>query len=163
MMGLDDPIVMEFIRRAMVARLATLSRNGRAHVNPLYFAYFDGRLYLGTSDRTLAALNVVANPQATILLDLERDATDQRVLRLHGNATVRKDPDLERRYLRRNVYKYFAKWRGIRNTVANARRLPVMHRYHASGWKGKACVIEFTPESAELLSNPARVSGTVSE
>ena len=76
-------------------------RNGRPH--PLYFNSFVGRLYLGTSERTLAACNVVANPHTTILLNLERNATDQ------------------------------------------------------------TCVIELTPESAELPSNPARVSATVSE
>jgi general stress protein 26 len=52
----DDPAVADILRHAKVARIATVSRNGRPHVNPLYFVTGRGKIYLGTVDRTLAAL-----------------------------------------------------------------------------------------------------------
>ena len=159
-MSLDDPVVAEILARAMVARIATLSRNGRPNVNPLYFVRDDGRIYLGTSDRTLAALNVRADPRVSILFNDERNPSDTRVLRVRGRASVRSEPGLEKWYVRRVVRKYFMSWSGLRNTVANARLLPLMHRYHASGWKGRACVLEAIPERAELVAAPtAAVSG----
>ena len=44
MMNPDDPAVVDILRRAMVARIATVSRNGRPHINPLYFIYRDGTI-----------------------------------------------------------------------------------------------------------------------
>src|ERR1700757_1213668 len=106
MMHLDDPAVVEILRRAMVARIATVSRNGRPHVNPLYFVCGNGKIYLGTVDRTLAALNVKANPRVTILFEVESEPNDRRVLRIHGSAVVHTDARLCRWYRRRDLRKY---------------------------------------------------------
>lgn len=89
----DDPVVMDFLRRAMVARIATVSRNGRPHVNPLYFVCGNGKIYLGTTDRTLAALNVKANPRVTILFDIESEPDDRRILRIQGMRRCAPTPD----------------------------------------------------------------------
>jgi general stress protein 26 len=78
----------------MVARIATGSRNGRPHVNPLYFVCRNGKIYLGTVDRTLAALNVKADPRVTNLFNIEREPNDRRVLRIRGRAKVRTDSRL---------------------------------------------------------------------
>jgi general stress protein 26 len=155
-MAPDDPAVVDILRRAMVARIATLSRNGRPHINPLYFVYARGRILLGTSDRTLAALNVKANPRASILFNVEKERSDRRVLRIHGRGMVRTDAGLYRWYVRGDVRKYFMSWAGIRNTVVHGRLLPLMRRYLSSGEKGKPCVLEIIPERAELLPAPNR-------
>jgi hypothetical protein len=141
----------------MVARIATLSRNRRPHINPLYFVYLDGRIYLGTSDRTLAALNVKANPRVTILFNVERKPTDRRVLRIRGRAKVCKNSGLRLSYLRRDARKYFMSWGGIRNTLAHARLLPLLRRYLSSGEKGQHCLLEVIPEQAELLTAPEKI------
>lgn len=154
MMNPDDPVVVDILRRAMVARIATVSRNGRPHVNPLYFVCGNGKIYLGTTDRTLAALNVKANPRVTILFNIEREPNDRRVLRIHGSAIVRTDARLSRWYIPRDVRKYFMSRRGLGNTLAHARLLPVLRRYVSSGEKGKACVLEVRSEGAELLIAP---------
>ena len=157
MMNADDPAVVDILRRAMVARIVTVSRKGRPHVNPLYFVCGDGRIYLGTSDRTLAALNVKANPRVMILLNVEREPSDRRVLRIRGRATVRTDSGLRRWYVRRDVWKYFMSWRGLGNALVHARLLFVVRRYLSSGAKGKACVLEVLPEEAELLTAPKQI------
>ena len=77
-MNPDDLAVADVLRRARVARIATVSRNGRPHVNPLYFVMGNGKIYLGTVDRTLAALNVKADPRVTILFNIEREPGDSQ-------------------------------------------------------------------------------------
>jgi general stress protein 26 len=154
MMNPDDPAVLDILRRAMVARIATISRNGRPHVNPLYFVYGNGKIYLGTTDRTLAALNVKSNPRVTILFNVESEPNDTRVLRIRGVAIVRTDSRLCRWYVIRDVRKYFMSRRGLGNALVHARLLPVVRRFVSSGEKGKECVLEVRPEEAELLTAP---------
>jgi general stress protein 26 len=153
-MNPDDPPVADILRRAMVARIATISRSGRPHVNPLYFLCGNGKIYLGTVDRTLAALNVKADPRVTILFNIESEPNDPRVLRIHGSAVVRTDSRLCRWYAIRDMRKYFMSRRGLGNTLAHARLLPVVRRFLSSGEKGKMCVLEVRPEDAELLTAP---------
>jgi general stress protein 26 len=150
-MKADSPDVVRILRRAMVARIATLSRNRRPHVNPLYFVYLDGRVQLGTVVRTLAALNVRATPQVTILFNDERRPSDRRVLRLRGRATVSTDPEVGRAYRRGIVRKYFLNWRGLAHVLIHTRSLSLMQRYHATHGKGEACVIDVVAGEAELL------------
>ena len=151
-MRADDPQAVDILRKAMVARIATLSRNRRPNINPLYFVYDNGRIYLGTSDRTLAALNAKAHPQVTILFNVDREPNDRRILRVRGDVTVRTDDRLCRWYIRRTVAKYFLNWSGLWNTLSHARLLSVMRRYLSSGEKGKQCVLECRPGQAELVT-----------
>lgn len=150
-MSPDEPAVLDILEHSMVARITTLSRNGRPNINPLYFVHVHGHIHLGTSDRTLAARNARACPRVTVLFEIERDPADERLLRVHGRATVETDAALQRRYVRRVTRKYFATASGLAHTLAHARLLPLMHRYHASGWKGAACVIDVVPERVEIL------------
>jgi general stress protein 26 len=158
-MNFDDPAVADILRRAMVARIATISRNGRPHVNPLYFVCGNGKIYLGTMDRTLAALNVKANPRVTILFDIEGEPNDRRVLRIRGSAIVRTDPRLCRWYIRHDYRKYIMTRRGLANALAHARLLPAVRRFVSSGEKGNECVLEVRSDVAEILTTaPAPVS-----
>ncbi len=153
-MNPDDPMVVDVLRRARVARIATVSRNGRPHVNPLYFVLGSGKIYLGTVDRTLAALNVRADRRVTILFNVEHDPDDSRVLRICGSAEVRTDPKVCRWYVIRDVQKYFMNRRGLWNVLTHARLIPAVHSFISSGEKGKECVIEVRPEEAEFLPKP---------
>lgn len=153
-MNLDDPVMAEILGRAMVARIATVSSNGRPHVNPLYFVCGKGRIHLGTTDRTLAARNVSANRRVTLLFNVEREPDDLRILRIDGNAVVRTDMAASRWYIVRDLRKYIFSRRGLVNTLAHTRLLPLVGRFVSSGEKGRACVLEVDPSSAELLTAP---------
>ncbi len=153
-MNADDPAVLDVMRRSMVARIATLSRNGRPSINPLYFVYLNGRIWLGTSDWTLAARNVQTDPRVSILFEVEQDRSPHRVLRISGRASVRTERKVQRSYDLRVARKYLLTPGGIRNALAHMRQLPPMHNYHAqSAEKGQSCVIEVTPEQAEFLND----------
>jgi hypothetical protein len=132
-MKVDDPAVLDVLRRCMVARIATLSSNGRPSVNPLYFIYLNGHIWLGTADWTLAARNVKADPRVSVL------NTDLQVWRLNERLTA---------------CKYILTPGGLRNYLTHFRLLLPMHYYHAqSAEKGRTCVIDLIPEHAEFLDN----------
>jgi hypothetical protein len=159
-MRTDDPSVRDVLRRSMLARIATLSRNGRPSITPIYFVLVNGRIWLGTSDWTLAARDVKADPRVSVLFNVERNPNDRRVLRITGRAIVRTDPEVQRTYNLRVALKASLTPGGIRNNLANRSLLPLMHRYHAqSAEKGRACVIDVTPEGAEFLENPQIETG----
>jgi general stress protein 26 len=156
-MKADDPAVLDVVRRSMVARIATLSRNGRPSINPLYFVYLNGQIWLGTVDWTLAARNVKADPRVSVLFEVEQDPSDKRVLRISGRASVRTDQKAQRSYNLRTARKYLLTPGGIRNALAHMRQLRPMHNYHAqSAEKGQPCIIEVTPEQAEFLNDDQR-------
>jgi hypothetical protein len=153
-MNVEHPLVLNILRRSMVARIATLSRTGRPSVNPLYFLYHDGLIWLGTADWTLAARNVQANPEVCVLLELEQDAPIHHTLRLSGKARLREDAESVRSYSLGAVRKYVLTIGGLRNALAHFGQLRLQHEYRAqSKQKGRTCVIEFTPDRVELLSN----------
>ena len=45
-MNNDDPTMLKVLRQSMVARIASLSSKGRPSINPLYFVYVNGRIWL---------------------------------------------------------------------------------------------------------------------
>jgi nitroimidazol reductase NimA-like FMN-containing flavoprotein (pyridoxamine 5'-phosphate oxidase superfamily) len=153
-MKADDPAVLDILQRSMVARIATLSRNGRPSINPLYFVYLNGHIWLGTVEWTLAARNVKADPRVSVLLEVEQDRSSHRVLRISGQARVRTERKVQRSYALRVARKYLLTPGGIRHYLAHMRQLKLQHNYHAqAAEKGRPCVIEVTPEQAELLSS----------
>lgn len=156
-MKADDPVVLDLLRRSMVARIATLSRNGRPSVNPLYFIYLNGEIWLGTPEWTLAARNVKANPRVSLLFNVEQDPEDHRILRIHGQARVRTDKEALRSYSLPVVRKYILTPGGVYNWLTHPRQLWLRRYYTAqSHEKGLTGVIVVEPEVIELLTDNGR-------
>lgn len=154
-MKIDDPAIIDFIRRSMVVRIATLSRNNRPSINPLYFVYHNGHIWLGTVDWTLAARNAAANPRVSLLFTQERNPQDKRILRVKGRAVVTTDAAIQRAYVLRVAFKYSLSPGGLRDSLLNLDKGRLLRRYHQqNAAKGKACVIDVTPEEAEFLDLP---------
>jgi hypothetical protein len=157
-MRLDDPAVTDMLHRAMVARIATLSSHGRPNVNPLYFVHHRSQIWLGTADWTLAARNVRFDPRVSLLFNLEQGSfaggwTDQRVLRINGRAHVRTDSAIIRPYNLRVAIKYLLPPGAILNRLAHFRQAMLHSNYRAqNAAKGVPCVIEVTPDTAELIA-----------
>ena len=153
-MSINDPDVRAFLRRAMVARIATLARSGRPSITPLYFNCVDGHIWLGTSSWTLAAREVSADPRVSVLFQHERNRHDHRILRVTGTATVRMDEAALRRRNRLMAFKYVLTPGGLLNHILNLHLSQVVRRYRAqSDQKGPGCVIDVTPERVEFLAD----------
>jgi hypothetical protein len=148
----DDPAVIDILQRSMVARIATQSRDGRPSITPLYFVHQNGCIRLGTAEWTRAARQVTADAQVSLLFDVERDPRNRQVVRISGRARVRTDRQAQRSYALRAARKYVLTPGAIRDTLAHMWLLPVRRRYRAqSAEKGRSCVIDVTPEHAEVL------------
>jgi general stress protein 26 len=153
-MKTDDRVALDIMRRCMVARIATLSRNGRPTINPLYFVYLNGRIWLGTPDWTLAVRNVKADPRVSVLFEAEQDPRDRRVLRIHGRASIRADQKVLRSYNLRVARRYILTPGGIYNALTHLQQLSLRRYYIAqNAEKGRSCVIEVIPEQVELLAS----------
>ena len=149
----DDPVVRNILRRSMVAHIATLSRSGRPSVNPLYFIYLNGKIWLGTPEWTLAARNVKADPRVCVLFNVEQDPADRRVLHIIGQARVRTDAEALRSYNPPMARKYVLTPGGIYNWLTQPRQLWLRRYYIAqSAQKGPAGVIEVTPELVKIIA-----------
>lgn len=149
-MTLDDPEVHDFLACSMVARVATLSPKGRPHMTPLWFTYDQGRIYMTSRDGSPAARNITAHPAVVLLFDAERGPRWDRVLRIQGHATFRKERGLLRLVVRRESRRYWFSASGLRHLLSHLRKLPVIARYYAER-RGDAGVIEVVPERAEFL------------
>jgi|WetSurMetagenome_2_1015567.scaffolds.fasta_scaffold296220_2 hypothetical protein len=151
-MDAEHPEVRNLLRRCMVARIATLSSNRRPSVNPLYFTVINSRIYLVTADWTLAARNVRANPQVSVLFEREGDEAARWMLRVTGQAQVRTDASVMRPCNLQVALKYIISPGGLLDTWRHRHRTRAQRLYRAgSQKKGQACVIEVTPERFELL------------
>lgn len=149
-MDLDDPAVLLLFKRAMVARLATLSRGGRPSVNPLYFIYYSGKICLGTPVWTLAARNVQADPRVSLLLNQEREGGP--CLRVSGLARLRADARCLHAYNLRVALKYLLPPAALLNRLSHLRQALLVRDYHAqSNAKGPSCVIEVSPQVVEWV------------
>ncbi len=152
-----DPAVQHLLERAMVARLATMSRSGRPHVNPNYFVVDGSRLWLGTTTGTLAARNLAVNPSVQLLVENERDPSDLRLMRITGDATIRTEPDLLKEYKRRDARKYFRSLRGLLMSLRHLHRLFLTSKYlSTSDPASRHCVIEIEPTRIEILERMPR-------
>ncbi len=151
-MPMNDPAVHALLRRAKVARIATLSRSGHPSITPLYFVVVHEQIWLGTPEWTLAVRDIKADPRVSLLFEVEQNPQDRRVLRITGRAQIRTDAQVQRSYNLRVAFKYLLTLGQIRNTFAHRRLLPLRRRYRAqSQAKGQACVIAVAPEQVEFL------------
>lgn len=153
-MVLTDPDVEEILKGCMVARLVTMSSRGRPHVNPIYFVLHNGKIHLGTTTRTLAARNVVANPKVQVLLEVESEPSNGRMVRITGEAVVLTDPEILREYKRRDARKYFRSWSSLWMSLTHLRQLFLTKRYLSSDDPATShCVIEIDATDVELLTS----------
>jgi PPOX class probable F420-dependent enzyme len=95
----EQSVIRERVTAARVARLATVTRDGRPHVVPCCFALAADTIYSAVDGKPKTTLalrrlaNVEANPAASLLVDHYAD--DWSALwwvRLDGNARVVADP-----------------------------------------------------------------------
>lgn len=149
-----DPEIAEILKGSMVARLITMSSTGRPHVNPIYFVLADGKIHAGTTTRTLAARNVDANPKVQVLLEVESEPSDLRMVRVTGEAVVHTDPKTLREYKRRDARKYFRSLRSLWMSLTHLRQVFLTARYLSSDDPASShCVIEIDATDVELLTS----------
>ena len=147
-----DPIALTIMGHAMVVRLATLSRNGRPSITPIYFIVEQGNIWIGTVTWTLAVRAVRANPPVSLLFTWEQNPQMRQTLHITGTAAIRTDPPSLRRYNIRVAMKYIFTPGGMRSYLTHAHKMLLLHNYHTQDQdKGTPCIIDVTPEQLALF------------
>ena len=145
-MRFDDPEVREFLARSMVLRLVSLSPKGQPIIRCLWFVCQQGRIYIFTTELAPTGRSISAHPEVTLLFDGERGSRSSRLLRMRGRAVYRRERGMVVRVLLGLARKYLLTPPGLRNLLANARKVPLAVRFYAEpGWeeKGKGLGMKF--------------------
>lgn len=147
-----DPAVRDFLRRSLVAQVATRSPSGRAFMTPLWFVVDGGALYVATAAETWTAKNVAQHPEVALLFRDEASERFDRVLRLRGTATCHRGfPSW--RVLLRVAAKYYAPPRALGVELRNARKWRLRTLYYAHA-KGGPAHLRIVPSEATFLAPP---------
>jgi hypothetical protein len=92
----DEPIldarIMGMLRESMFVRVATITPRGRPHLAPFWFATDGERIVISTLHNQTVR-NLLANPDAAVLVDLGHDFRELRGAQIRGDARVYRDHD----------------------------------------------------------------------
>lgn len=101
-------MVSAMLRKARIARLATVTSTGRATVAPYWF-FFDGdRIFIDTVEN-LTVGHVRREPRVSLLVDFGTAYSDLRGAIVHGSATAYRPADAPD-WVRRGIAGYAAKY-----------------------------------------------------
>lgn len=131
---LTSELARELLSARLIANLATLNRDGTAHVVAMWFVWDGNAIMSPTSRATRKAKNLVRDPRATVMIDDSRGGFDLRGLTIVGHAEIIESPrSLE---LNRMVHRKYVTERGL--------ALPPVHTYLATD----DITIRIVPEKA---------------
>ncbi len=152
MLNAADPAILAIIKHAMVVRIATLSRNGRPSITPIYFTVQQGHIWIGTVEWTLAVRAARADPRVSLLFNWERNPGMHQTVCMIGTAVIRTDQPSLGRYNFGVAMKYILTPGGLWSYLTHVHKLQLLHRYHVQDdEKGDACIIDVTPEQIAML------------
>lgn len=137
----DDARVRDVLRRAMIARIVTVSASGRPLIMPLYFVWLDGRIYLNNAATSPTVRNVAVHPHVLVLFQTR----DGELVRVRGTARYLRDSAITRRVTRALVPKYVLRPRALWFWVRNLSRLSTRSQYTRE--RSGSGMIEVAPES----------------
>lgn len=136
-----DPRVRHALRRAMIARIATVSASGGPLIMPLYFVVLDGRIYMNNAATSPAVRNIAAHPHVLVLLE----GRDGDVVRVRGTARYLRDAATMRRVTRASLPKYVLRPRALWFWLRNLPRMSTRSQYTRE--RPDTGMIEVIPES----------------
>ena len=89
---LTSELARELLSARLIANLATLNRDGTAHVVAMWFVWDGSAVLLPTSRATRKAKNVLRDPRTTVMIDDSRGGFDLRGLTIVGHAELVEPP-----------------------------------------------------------------------
>jgi nitroimidazol reductase NimA-like FMN-containing flavoprotein (pyridoxamine 5'-phosphate oxidase superfamily) len=137
----DDTRVCDALRRAMIARIATVTASGGPLIMPLYFVMLDGRIYMNNAATSPTVRNIATHSQVLVLFQVR----DGEVVRVRGTARYLQDAATMRRVTRASVPKYVLRPRALWFFLRNLSRVSTRSQYTRE--RTDTGMIEVTPES----------------
>lgn len=136
-----DTRVRDALRRAMIARIATVSASGGPLIMPLYFVVLDGRIYMNNAATSPTVRNIAAHPHVLVLLE----GRGGEVVRVRGTARYLRDAATMRRVTRASLPKYVLRPRALWFWLRHLSRMSTRSQYTRE--RADTGMIEVTPES----------------
>lgn len=87
MSGLTDSI-REYLNGRHYATLGTFNEDGSIYLTPVWYLFEDGRFFVETSPYSRKARNILARPQASIVVDSRRRQGDELWVNASGTAEI---------------------------------------------------------------------------
>lgn len=119
---LETPLARELLDARLIAKLATLSRDGTIHLVPMWFVWEAGAVLMPTSGASRKAKNARRDPQSSVAVDDSRGGLDVRGITMTGLAEV-VDGDEARGIIERAHRKYLGDrglaLEGVREALAS--------------------------------------------
>ena len=145
------------LRRAKIARVATVSAKGLPNLTPLWYVFDAGRLYMNTRGASIAVKNLRANPDVVVLVQEGRG----QIVRIKGTARFTRAGPTRLRAAFRAMLKYHLSPGGLANFASSLGSLPARARYYAER-VGDSGVIVITPRTLEVLDGLESIGSTSS-
>ena len=100
-----DPTFQQMLQRRFIATLGTTNADGSIHLTAVWYLFEDGRLFVATSSKSRKARNVVAQPRASLMVDVRKPGSERGVTAagradlLSGNRSREINRRIHTRYL----------------------------------------------------------------
>ena len=100
-----DPAFQELLRGRYIASFGTRNADGNIHLTAVWYLFEDGCLYVATSSRTQKGRNVVARPNASLMVDVRKPGAERGVTAtgkvdvISGNQSQEMNRRIHSRYL----------------------------------------------------------------
>jgi rhamnose utilization protein RhaD (predicted bifunctional aldolase and dehydrogenase) len=144
--------VRAMLRRARIARLATIAPSGRATVAPFWFAFHEERLFLVADDKATVA-NIRRDPRVSLLVDFGTSYADLHGAIVQGHAEAHA-PETAPSWVRDGIAAYAHKYASLEDERLSLRALDSRRRDDRS-------YIAITPRRARWFSVGGFLQGSV--
>lgn len=78
----------EFLNGRHYATLATLNEDGSIHLTPVWYLFEDERFFVSTASPARKVRNILARPEASLVVDSRRKQGDERWVSASGTAEI---------------------------------------------------------------------------
>jgi PPOX class probable F420-dependent enzyme len=115
--------VKKFLKRKLIAKLATISEDGWPHVTPVWYSYLGSKYLINTTRDRVKFRNIIRNPKVQLLVD---DGYMYVLVKGYAYVASNRDPHKDIRML---AIRYLGKEKGLeqyKNIYSKQERVSVI-------------------------------------
>ncbi len=87
-MSMTEEEIKEFLSQSILARIATVGRDGKPYLAPVWFMYEEGDLVISTGRDSVKIRNIRANPNVAVSIDTTEGGFKSKGVILRGRAEL---------------------------------------------------------------------------
>ncbi len=94
---MSEKDMSEFLSRKLIARIATVNKECKPHVAPVWFIYENGKIFITTGKNSVKVRNIRTNPYIAVTIDETEHGLNNRGVIMEGKAEFSDDDDIARK------------------------------------------------------------------